>query len=155
MEPVLPHIPALSCTRTHCALAPPLWYRLGPTGAVFASKARKKIMEHNVRLPVLPGDVKVEVPSTVVFRGYGTALQATWQETLPEDEEAEVVAVGGDWAAVATSTQVCDRVGCTQHCACGSRGRGGGRGLAPLCMWVQGRGGGWGLDRSFGTIVMV
>ncbi len=96
-------------------------------------------MEHNVRLPVLPGDVKVEVPSTVVFRGYGTALQATWQETLPEDEEAEVVAVGGDWAAVATSTQVCDRVGGSHHCACGSRGRGGGRGL----------------DRSFGTIVMV
>ena len=85
----------------------------GPSGAVFASKARKKIMEHNVRLPVLPSDVKVEVPSTVVFRGYGTALQATWQETLPEEEEAEVVAVGGEWAAVATSAQVSHVLACS------------------------------------------
>ena len=72
---------------------------------MFASKARKKVLESH-SLTVTAADTKVEVPSTVVFRGSGTGLVSNWQEALPNDEEAMAVAVGGDWAAVATSSRV-------------------------------------------------
>ncbi len=51
-------------------------------------------------------DTKVEVASAILFRGFGSSLASNWQESLPGDEEAMVVAVGKDWAAVATSEQV-------------------------------------------------
>ena len=96
--PFTPRTPPLPHTHphTHTLFTLPT----AETGAVFASDQRLGPPDKASAHPDRP---TVAAPSSIVFRGFGSSFTTNWRHQLPEGEVARAVAVGGTFAACATS----------------------------------------------------